>query len=115
MHLYSVYMPNAWDTNAAVEHVYAVLDLLLQNSDHMNATPIIGGDFNASCRMRTQSIWVIMGAETIMLVVRCCTDGSQNMAFKFFTRVCRAPHSDGWTCKRAIDAAFVQIDFVNVA
>ena len=27
-------------------------------------------------------------------------------------RVCRAPRSDDWTCKRATDGAFVQIDFL---
>ena len=47
LHIYSVYFPTAWDSDDAVEELYDIIDLLLENDRRLGATPLLGGDFNA--------------------------------------------------------------------
>ena len=41
-------MPTSWDTDAAVEEIYSLLELLIHAAERMKAVSLFGGDFNAS-------------------------------------------------------------------
>ena len=105
------------DPDDAVDEVYELLSTLIDNCTRNGCVPVVGGDFNAqigalqpsddaacvgACGHGCQSArgerfvhWVLMHG---LVVLNRQLD--ENLA------------DDNWTCKRALDGALVQIDFV---
>ena len=111
------YMPTSWDTDAAVEEIYSLLELLFHTAERMKAVSLFGGDFNASIGApRAGDDLTLIGA---------CGNGARNR------RGARMIHwilehglqvlnrldstmtiEECWTCRRAMDGALVQLDFL---
>ena len=111
------YMPTSWDTDAAVEENYSLLDLLILNAERTNAIPILGGDFNAA-----------IGAPQVgddLSLIGACGNGVRNhrgarmiqwileRGLQVLNRLdSTMAIQESWTCKRAVDGALVQLDFL---
>ena len=115
--IFACYFPTAWAPDSDVEGVYELFSSLLRNCQQSGAIPIIGGDFNASigetqsgddvnsfgrsgigrrnARGQLLMQWVLQHG---MLV-------QNRLDHKFLGE-------DSWTCCRAFDASFVQIDYI---
>ena len=115
--LFACYFPTSWATDDEVEHVYAILRLVLGNAVREGQIPLVGGDFNAS----------IGGAEQFDNVefIGPCGVGERNergnaliefvleQGLCIFNRHMDMSHmNDSWTCSRSNDGRLVQIDFV---
>ena len=105
------YMPTSWDTDAAVQENYSLLDLFILTAERTNAIPILGGDFNAS-------IGAPKPGDDLTLI-GACGNGARNR------RGARMIHwilehglqvlnrlDSTMTCRRAMDGALVQLDFL---
>ena len=111
------YMPTSWDIEAAVEENYSLLDLLILNAERTNAIPILGGDFNAA-----------IGAPQVgddLSLIGACGNGVRNhrgarmiqwileRGLQVLNRLdSTMAIQESWTCKRAVDGALVQLDFL---
>ena len=111
------YMPTSWDTDAAVEENYSLLDLFILNAERINAIPILGGDFNAS-------IGAPKPGDDLTLI-GACGNGARNRRgarmihwiFEHGLQVLNRLDStmtieECWTCRRAMDGGLVQLDFL---
>ena len=107
------YMPTTWDTDAAVEENYSLLDLLILNAERINAIPIHGGDFNAAIGAPqvggdlslVGGVRNHRGARMIQWILE---RGLQVLNRLDSTMAIQ----ESWTCKRAVDGALVQLDFL---
>ena len=103
-----------------MEGVYGILQLLLDNCRANGATPILGGDFNAS-------IGILLGPgdeDDDVDLLGAGGLGCRNERGTWFVQwilsnglrvASRQKHvdfADSWTCKRSSDGNFVQIDFI---
>ena len=111
------YMPTSWDTDGAVEEVYSLLDMLIQNAERINAITVLGGDFNAS-----------IGAPEAgddLTLLGACGNGARNWrgarmihwiserGLQILNRLdSTMAIEECWTCTRALDGALVQLDFL---
>ena len=116
--VFSCYFPTAWDADGAVEQMYDVLNLPGNACVEAGDILIMGGDFNActgsiDCDDLTflQHVGPIgMGqrnAKGTMLIHWIL----QNK-FYIFKRDGSSHRAESWTCRRAFDGAYVQIDFI---
>ena len=110
-------MPTAWGPDDEVDLCYALLDLLLDESENMNFATLLAGDFNAN-----------LGAPAPGdSIERLGQHGSGQRNARGWTlarwverRGLNAvnrmhgpePDHDRWTCCRTMDGSLVQIDFV---
>ena len=110
-----MYFPTSWDADAEVEGVYEILQSLLDNCRANGATPILGGDFNAS-------IGILLGGpgneDDDVDLLGAWGLGCRNERGTWFVqwilsnglRVAnRQKHvdfADSWTCKRSSDGNF---------
>ena len=111
-----VYFPTSWDSDEAVEEVYVLLTLLLEECYRKDMRPIIGGDFNAS--IGTPQV----GDDLTSL--GGCGHGRRNARGERMIRwilehrlqilnrqADEQTQLESWTCCRSRDKVQVQIDF----
>ena len=117
--VFSRYVPTFWDADGAVEQMYAVLDLLVNACVEAGDVLIAGGNFNActgsmNCDDLTflQHVGPIgmgqrnaRGTMLIHLILR-------KKKTHIFNRQRSLQQTESWTCRRAFDGAYVQIDFI---
>ena len=112
--LFACYFPTSLAADDEVEHVYAILRLVLGNAVQDGQIPLVGGDFNACIGEDEQFDHVEfigpcgMGERGNALIEFVLEQG-----FCIFNRHMDMSHmNDSWTCSRSNDGRLVQIDFV---
>jgi len=114
---FSCYFPTSWDSEESVEEVYDTLSLLLDDCRRHGVTPLLGGDFNACVGLPqpTDDVEALGRCGTgrrnirgLLLIKFALLHGLQILNRQAEETKC----AESWTCKRALDGAFVQIDFV---
>ena len=115
--LFACYFPTSWAMDDEVEHVYALLRLLLGNAVQDGQIPLLGGDFNA-CIGEAEEF------EPVEFVGPCGMGdrndrGNALIEFVLNEGLCifnrhmdMSNVRDSWTCSRSSDGKLVQIDFV---
>ena len=110
-------MPTSWDTDAAVEEIYSLLELLIHTAGRTKAVSLFGGDFNAS-------IGAPKAGDDLTLI-GACGNGARNRrdariihwilehGSQVFNRLdSTMTIEECWTCRRAMDRALVQLHFL---
>ena len=109
-------MRTSWDTDAAAEEIYSLLDSLIHNAERINAIFFLGGDFNAS-------VGALEAGDDLTLVGPCW-HGTHNRGARmthwileqWFHALNKLDSTmaieECWTCKRALDGVLVQLDFL---
>ena len=113
----AVYFPTSWHSEDEVEHVYTLLDLLLDACVKDGCIPILGGDFNAC-------IGPLENHEA-MDQIGHWGSGIQNERGRILMRfvlakglqICNRQSTTGnmeasWTCCRTLDGTCVQLDYI---
>ena len=111
------YMPTSWDTDAAVEEVYLLLEMLIHTAERIKAVSLFGGDFNAC-------IGAPKAGDDLTLI-GACGNGARNRrgarmihwilehGLQVLNRLDATMTIEKcWTCRRAMDGALVQLDFL---
>ena len=106
-----------WDTDAAVEEIYSLLELLIHTAESMKAVSLFGGDFNAS-------IGAPKPGDDLTLI-GACGNGARNRrgarmihwilehGLQVLNRLDSTMTIEKcWTCRRAMDGVLVQLDFL---
>ena len=116
--VFSVYFPTAWDEDGAVEQMYDVLSLVVNACVEAGDIPIVGGDFNACIGpIDSDDLTFLQDVGPIGMGQRNARGTMlihwilQNK-FYIFNRDSSLQQAEGWTCRRALDGAFVQLDFI---
>ena len=113
----AVYFPTSWHSEDEVEHVYTLLDLLLDACVKDGCIPILGGDFNAC-------IGPLENHEA-MDQIGHWGSGIQNERGRILMRfvlakglqICNRQSTTenmeaSWTCCRTLDGTCVQLDYI---
>ena len=113
----AVYFPTSWHSEDEVEHVYTLLDLLLDACVKDGCIPILGGDFNAC-------IGPLENHEA-MDQIGHWGSGMQNERGRILIRfvlakglqICNRQSTTenmeaSWTCCRTLDGTCVQLDYI---
>ena len=112
----AVYFPTSWDSDDAVEEVYDVLSLVLDNCIRDDAVIVLGGDFNASLGHLQAGDEPSMGVCGLgQRNIRGITLASWALSYglQFSNRFADPIFgADSWTCRRSMDGERVQMDFI---
>jgi len=114
---FSVYFPTTWDSDEAIDELYDLIDFLLEDCRTSERIPFVGGDFNASIGLRrpdddTDALGAYgVGARNArgqLLIEFVLRNGLHILSRQGDAE----KNADSWTCRRAMDSALVQIDFL---